>query len=410
MSSPFPHLFTPGRIGALALPNRILLAALSTNSADADGCVSAHTLEFYRVRARGGAALVIVEASIVQPRVNATGPHLGIWDDRFVEGMTRLARVIRDNGAVPVLQLFHGGPKAPSRWNDGRPPVSASPVAVLEGEVPRALTEAEIAGVVADFGRAAARARAAGFDGVELHAAHFYLLSAFCSGHTNRRADRYGGALENRARLVCEVVRAVKAAAGRDFPLLVKMNAREELPDGVTLEEAASIAHALELEGVDAIETSSYVNPHTRRTAGIFTVKVTSMGKASDPVAVNAPFAAALRGRLGIPVICVGRINLPDVAEAVLAAGHADFVSMGRALIADPYLPQKAAAGRAADIVPCTASCYCYMTLMKGEEVGCAMNRNLYGEPQYDERIVANRQRLRTTRVATARSGAQPGD
>lgn len=398
----YPHLFAPGRIGRLHLRNRIILAALSTNSADAEGGVTPHTLEFYRVRAAGGVALTLVEATIVQPNTNATGPHLGVWDDRFLPGLSRLARVIRESGSIPVLQLFHGGPKAPGRWNGGAQPVSASAVPLLEDEPPRPLTLGEIREVVADFGRAGVRAREAGFDGVELHAAHFYLLSAFSSPHTNTREDAYGGSVENRGRLLVEVARAVKAGAGRDFPLLVKMNVREELPDGITVEDAATIARALEGEGVDAIETSSYVNPHTRRTSGIFTVKVTSMGKATDPVAVNAGFAGELRRRLRIPVICVGRVNHPDVGEAVLAEGKADFVSMGRALIADPYLPRKAAEGRADEIVPCTASLYCYMTLMKGEEIGCAINRSLYGEPVYDERLLANRHLLKSARATGA--------
>jgi 2,4-dienoyl-CoA reductase-like NADH-dependent reductase (Old Yellow Enzyme family) len=393
-----PHLFRPGRIGRLALPNRIVLAALSTNSADPEGGVTPHTLEFYRVRARGGAALCLVEATIVQPTANATGPHLAVWDDRHVPGLATLARTIREHGSIPVLQLFHGGPKAPGRYNGGARPVSASAVPLLPGEEPRPLTLDEIAGLVADFARGAARAREAGFDGVELHAAHFYLLSAFSSPHTNHRTDAYGGSVENRGRLLVEIARAVKAAAGREFPVLVKMNVREELPDGITVADAAHIARALEAEGVDAIETSSYVNPHTRRTESIFTVKVTSMGKASDPVAVNAGFAGELRQHLGIPVICVGRVTSAEVGEAVLAAGKADFVAMGRALVADPYLPRKTAEGRADEVVPCTASLYCYMTLMRGEEIRCAINKNLYGEPEYDERLVANRHLLKTTR------------
>lgn len=397
--SSYPRLFSPGTLGGLQLPNRLVLAALSTNSADRDGCVTPNTLGFYQVRAHGGVAVALVEASIVQRTANATGPHLGIWDDKFIPGMTKLASTIRENGARAFLQLFHGGPKAPCRWNAGAQPVSASDVGLLPDEPPRPLSLGEVEQVVADFGRAAARAREAGFDGVEIHAAHFYLLSAFSSPHTNRRTDAYGGSIEGRARLVTEVARAVKASAGRDFPVLVKMNVREELDDGLTLEDATLIARGLEAEGVDGIETSSYVNPHTRRTAGIFTVKVTSMGKASDPVAVNAGFAGELRRHLRIPVICVGRITLPEVAEAVLAEDKADFVSMGRALIADPYLPRKAAEGRRDEIVPCTASLFCYMELMKGVEIRCAINRNLYGEPEYDPRLLASRGRLRTART-----------
>lgn len=399
-STAFPRLFAPGRIAHLKLRNRIVLAALSTNSAHQDGFVTSDTIEFYRVRAKGGVALTVVEGSRVQRNASGIARSLGIWDDRFIPGMARLAKIIRENGSGAFLQLSHGGPKCPSRWNGGVQPVSASEVALLEGEPPRPLNGEEIHQVVFDFGRAAVRAREAGFDGVEVEGAHFYLLSAFSSPHTNHRTDAYGGPVEHRARLVCEVVRAVKVSAGADFPVLVKINVREDLPDGLTLEEAVKIARALEAEGVDGIETTSYLSRHTKRTAPMFTVQVTSMGTARDPVAMNADFAAELRKHLRTPVICVGRITGPDVAETVLRNAKADFVAMGRALIVDPYLPRKAAEGRSDEIVPCTASLYCYMRLMQGLELRCSLNQNLYGEPKYHERLFANRRLLKTFREA----------
>ena len=342
----YPHLFEPGRIGALELENRIVKAPQGLGYGNRDGTVSERTIRHYRRLAQGGAALVIVAAAHVDPSIaKSFHGQLLLTDDEFVPGLARLAQTIRNEGARAGLQLEHCGRQSFL----GIPPVKApSPVpwpAMYEaiGLVPEQLTREDIEATVARFGHAARRAVLAGFDLVELHGAHGYLITNFLSPHTNKRADEYGGSLENRMRFLAEVIESVRAQVPKAFPVTVRLDGTDYEPDGITIEEAVETARLAERLGIDAIHVSGG-DHHT------MTFQVSPM---LMPTAIHVWAAEAINGAVGVPVIASGSITLPDLAEEILASGKADFISLGRPLLADPFWPAKAKAGRAGEIRPC---------------------------------------------------------
>jgi 2,4-dienoyl-CoA reductase-like NADH-dependent reductase (Old Yellow Enzyme family)/thioredoxin reductase len=342
----YPHLFEPGRIGTLELENRIVKAPQGLGYGNRDGTVSERTIRHYRRLAQGGAALVIVAAAHVDPSIGKSfHGQLLLTDDEFVAGLARLAQTIRNEGARAGLQLEHCGRQSFL----GIPPVKApSPVpwpAMYEaiGLVPEELTREEIEATVAQFGHAARRAVLAGFDLVELHGAHGYLITNFLSPHTNKRTDEYGGSLENRMRFLAEVIESVRAQVPKAFPVTVRLDGTDYEPDGITIEETVEVARLVERLGIDAIHVSGG-DHHT------MTFQVSPM---LMPRAIHVWAAEAINGAVGVPVIASGSITLPDLAEEILASGKADFVSLGRPLLADPFWPAKAKAGRAGEIRPC---------------------------------------------------------
>jgi len=361
------RVLEPFTLGSLQLRNRLVMAPVTTQYADERGAVTAQLKAHYETRAMGGAGLIVVEASYVQPVGQAFKNQLGIYEDSLIPGLRGLAGAIKRHGCVAAIQLHHGGRMARSNLS-GLQPVAPSAIADPRGEPPRALDEAEIGSTVRSFADAAVRAREAGFDGVEIHGAHAYLIDQFISPSSNRRTDAYGGPLEKRARFMVEVIEAVREAAGADYPVWLRMNGREYgVEGGTTLEEGLELARFAERSGAAAIHVSAYgpATP-TNRTTAVF------------KPAVIAGLAAAMKRAVSVPVIAVGRIT-PDAAEELLKAGDADLIAVGKALLADPDMPRKVAEGRDDEIVPCIVCMHCRDSLMLAAPGGirCQVNPRL---------------------------------
>lgn len=363
----FPLLFSPVRLGRLTLPNRIVMAAMETNLADEAGGVTEPLLAHYRRRAAGGAGMVTVEYTCID-RTHGKGSaiQLSLDDDRQVAGHARLVAAIAGAGAVPCLQLHHAGRQTSPRFIEGRQPVAPSPhESRMFRTTPRALAGAEIAALVDRFAAAAARAVEAGYAAIELHGAHGYLLGQFLSPSTNRRDDEWGGDAARRLAFPSAVVRRVKAAIG-GRPLLYRLSAEEFVPGGIDPDEAAAAAVALVAAGADAIHVST----------GVAERLDTNVDPIAAPEGWRLGHARRVRRALAgaAPVIGVGVVRRPEMAEDAIAEGSADLIALGRALLADPDWPDKARTGRAGAIRPCTSCNWCIQRLSLHGGIGCAEN------------------------------------
>jgi 2,4-dienoyl-CoA reductase-like NADH-dependent reductase (Old Yellow Enzyme family)/thioredoxin reductase len=345
----------------MRLKNRLTMAPMGTQMY-AEGFVTEQLVDYYEARARGGVSLITIDHLKVSYPVGAGKKNTArIDDDKFIPGLARLLDVVHRHDVRMVAQLGHMGPADIA--SEGRQPLAASalmrqadythpPSSVVDYSQPRAMTKDEIAHATEQFVRAAVRAQKAGFDAVQVHAANRYLLASFVSPYWNRRDDEYGGDLANRARFTLEVVRAIRAELGSRYPILCRVNGEErDVDGGVTPELAAGFCRLLEEAGVDGIDVSS-MHPHSPE---------------YDP-GFNLAAAEAIKRRVGIPVNVAGRLD-PALAEEALRQGRCDFVTIGRPLIADPELPNKAAAGRLDEAVPCV---YCVNCLAVDRE--CTVN------------------------------------
>jgi len=339
---------------------------MGTNLATEDGFVTPRIAAYYGERARGGAGLVIVAVvSVDYPFGKVMPRQIGISDDKYLPGLARLVEAVHRHGGKIALQLHHGGRNSKACYADGRQPVGPSAVARPKWETPREMSVSEIQHVVECFARAAERAKNAGADAVEIHAAHGYLIAQFLSRSANHRKDDYGGPLGNRARLLTEVVAAVRQTVGLDYPVICRLDGREFfIQDGITLDEGLETARLASQAGVDCIHVTGY--------AGSTDVHNLDAPIVYSPGALVS-LAAAVKQAVKTPVIAVGRIS-PELGEQVLRRGQADFVAMGRQLIADPELPLKLASGRANQIRRCI---YCYTCLdrvYRDQDMSCAIN------------------------------------
>ncbi len=335
------HLFEPLTLRGVSLPNRIAVAPMCQYSAQ-EGVASPWHLVHYGGLAQGGSGLILVEATAVRPEGRISPEDLGLWNDAQAEALAPLARFMASQGAVPGLQLAHAGRKACTRapWRGaggtipeatgGWQPVGPSPLPFDDQHAtPEALDAAGIAAVVRAFAEAATRAHAAGFQVVEVHAAHGYLLHQFLSPLSNTRTDAYGGSFEHRTRLVREVVAAVRAVWPEDLPLLVRLSCTDWVEGGWDLPQTVALAQQLKGLGADLVDCSS---------AGL-------VPGARIPVApgYQVPFAEAVRREAGIATGAVGLLTEPAQTEAILAGGQADLVLLGRELLRDPRWPLRAA-------------------------------------------------------------------
>lgn len=386
----YDHLLSPTRIGTLELRNRIAMAAMGVEIIDGDGHLREPVIAYYEERARGGAGLLITEVAAVAYPIGANSTHqIAMSSDEFLPGLRELTQRVHAHGAKIAVQLVHHGKAARLDVKQGRevwmPSVpewhgamtmandlTRDEIGMVMGATGgarpkyKSVTKQDIATLVDWFADATARARRAGFDAVELHAAHGYILSEFLSPQWNRRDDEYGGSVENRTRLLCEVIRACKERAGADFPVWCRLDAKEfRTPNGIVFEDAKVSARLAAEAGADAIHVSGYSDS----TSGVaFT----------DAPLVHAEagfvdYAAEIKSLVRVPVIAVGRIE-PKLADQLVRDGKADVIAMGRKLLADPELPNKLREGREADVRPCI---YCYTCVAQAffdRSVRCAVN------------------------------------
>jgi 2,4-dienoyl-CoA reductase-like NADH-dependent reductase (Old Yellow Enzyme family)/thioredoxin reductase len=358
------HLFTSFDIKNCRLENRIVMPGLASFLIENDGTITDKTVEHYRLRAAGGPAMVIVEACAVSPE-GIVSPHQArIYDDRFVEGLARIATAMKAEGAVPAVQIHHGGRQTAARVI-GRQPVAPSPIPCpsIRGDV-TPLTVEEIHVLVQKFGDAAERAVAAGFELIEIHGAHGYLVNQFLSRFSNIREDAYGGDVSGRARFAEEIVREVRRRVGDAFPISFKISAMEFVENGLDVEESIQILKILIPAGVDVVQVS----------AGNDATPEWISQPMFMPKACLSGYAGQIKQALNVPIMTVGRINDPVVADELIEKGMADLICIGRGLLADPEMPKKAKEGRLEDIRRCIACNTCMESIFRRGRVECLVN------------------------------------
>jgi len=363
--APYPVLFSPLQVGPARLANRLLLSPMTTGFGYDDGQPDQRIADYFAARS-AGVAMSVVPFGAVRPEGRVEERIPWMWRPDAGVLLAPLATAIRTAGALPCLQLGHGGRQVSPRVI-GSAPVAPSPVppAVHVDVAPRVLTTTETRQIAAAFGRAARAAAEAGFAAVELHAGHGYLVQQFLSAQSNHRADRYGGAtVAERATFGVEVVEQIRSAAP-DLALLVRLNGDDLVPGGQTVDDAVTAATLFAAAGAHAVVVS----------AGVYGSVPYTIPLLDDPEATFLDAARHLRAALAIPVVAVGRFTLPASAEHALATGACDAVAIGRGLLADPDWVEKAAAGRIADIRPCIATVEgCAGMLQHGEEISCTVN------------------------------------
>lgn len=377
------HLFSPMKIGACVIPNRTVVPAMVANMCPDEGKASEQYIRYHEEKAKGGWGLIITEDYRINP--NAGGyPHIsGLWSEEQIPSHRRLTDTIHQYESKIFCQIYHAGRQANHFVNGGVQPVSCSPIAdPWNKEIPRELTAEEIRALVQDFATTAKNAKAAGFDGVEIHAAHGYLIHQFLSPNCNHRMDEYGGSYLNRVRFLKEIMEACRAAVGPDFPIMVRVSAEENSEGGRKFHETRQILQDIESWGADAIHLSN----------GMYGV-VSSLGIVASHYkhhGWNQDFAAEAKQFLKIPVVTVGRVAEPCMAEDIIASGKADFVAMGRESLTDPHWPEKARAGRYNDIRHCIGCLQgCTASTYQGVPLYCVINPELGHEFEYDYSRVA---------------------
>lgn len=338
------ELFTPINIKGLSIPNRLVVPAMVMGFCDKEGMATERYIAYHKSKAEGGWGLIITEDYAIDP-LGIGNPNIpGLWKDEQINSHAELTRAVHKANGRIMAQIYHAGRQTNARLMGHQPIApSAIPCPVMN-EKPRELTLLEIEDLVEKFGDCAYRAKLAGFDGVEIHGAHGYLVNQFISPTTNRRTDKYGGCLHNRMRFPLEIITRVKEKAGIEFPVVFRISAQEFTPGGITLEDSLAIAQLLEGAGADAIHVSAGTYA-----GGRFYI----IPPAAVPHGWNIHAAEIIRKAVSIPVITVGRINDPLLAEAIIASGIADLVSMGRASLADPELPNKTEEGKLDEIIYC---------------------------------------------------------
>jgi len=369
------HLFKPIRIGNMEVPNRFVVPAMVVNYCNEDGTATEKYIRYHEEKARGGWGLIITENYAVAPEGKGFVRIPGLWNDNQIPGHAELTKRIHKYGTKIVAQIYHAGRQTSRRVIGTTPKApSAIPCPVLQ-EVPQELTIEEIKEIVEKFGDAAYRAKLAGFDGVEVHGAHGYLIAQFMSNYSNRRTDEYGGSLQNRLRFPLEIISNIRRKTGPSFPIIFRISGDEFVRGGRNIEDTKAIAMQLEEAGVDAIHVS----------VGVYATAHTILPPSAVPHGWIVDFAEEVKKVVSIPVITVGRINDPMVAEAALASGKADLVAMGRASLADPQLPSKTAAGKFDEIIPCVGCLQgCVDRIFLQEDVWCLVNPRLGKEREYE--------------------------
>ena len=310
-------MFTPFKLKSVTIPNRIVMPAMCMYSATEDGYVTNWHPLHYGTRAVGGVGLIILEATAVEKRGRLSNNDLGVWDDGHIAGLRELVELCQTQGSVMGIQIAHGGRKS---WGDEL--VAPSALAFPDKATPHALSIAEIKDVIENWRQGARRAHEAGFDVLQIHGAHGYLIHEFLSPLSNQRSDEYGGSLENRMRFLLDIVAAVQQEWPDDKPLSVRLSAVDYLEGGLTIEDTVTISKALKEHGVDLMDISS----------GALLPATIGLGPG-----YQVPYAEAVKKEVGIATIAVGQITQPELAQEIISNGRADFVALGRELLRNPY-------------------------------------------------------------------------
>jgi len=339
------RMFEPGFMGRLKVKNRLVMAPMGTRFASEIGGVTERQIEYYVERAKGGVGTIITELACVDHPLGVAGPtNVTIHDNSYIGGHNELVEAVHASGARIICQLVHAGRQTKPASIKGMQPVAPSPIPCkFLNVMPRELSTSETERIVRKFIEAAIRVKTAGYDGVELHGAHGYLIAQFMSPASNQRNDRYGGDLHKRMAFPLEIIQGIRRELGPNFPVLFRFSAEEFIEGGRGLEESKEVARILEEAGVDVLDVS----------AGTYDSMPTMIESMAYEQAWRVYLAETIKGVVNIPVIAVGVIRTPDVAEALLKQGKADFVALGRALLADPYWPAKAKDGKQGQITPC---------------------------------------------------------
>jgi 2,4-dienoyl-CoA reductase-like NADH-dependent reductase (Old Yellow Enzyme family) len=382
----FPLLFQPIRIGRLESKNRLLMSAMSIHfGVDEQGRVTDQLTRYMEARAEGGVGMMLVGGGGVHP-TGVELPHLpALWEDECIPALKKMARAVKPHDTLLGMQLMHGGRQS---YHDRKVAPSAIPAPALAKGIPRTLTLDEIPVMAAAFGDAARRCREAGLDFIEVHGAHGYLISQFLAPNSNQRTDRYGGSFENRTRFMLEVLRDIRRKCGPDYTVGVRMNGEDYIENGWGIEEALRLAPLLEQNGADYLHVS----------AGVYGSKQLTIPSMYVEHGCFVHLAHAVKQTVSIPVVAVGRIKRPEMAEAILRERKADVVALGRSLLADPQWPNKVRSGAVRSIRPCIGCCLgCIHAVFQLEPGGCVVNPDVGREyllPQAEEPAAAPRRCL----------------
>lgn len=371
----YDKLFQPGKIGKLALKNRIVMPAMGVNYASFNGEASDIIIDYYEERAKNDCGLIITEIMRIDEEYGVgISNQLSATSGKHIPKLEELAKTIHQYDTKIFAQLHHPGRQTHSRLIGGKQIVAPSAIMCkFTNEMPRALTTEECEGLVKKFITGAVIVQTAGFDGVELHGAHGYLINQFLSPYTNHRTDKYGGSFTNRMRFISEIITGIKYMCGPNFPISVRIDGDEFVENGIKIEEAVKIARTLESYGVDAINVSK----------GIYETGTTIVEPNSYPEGWAKHLAKAVKKAVHIPVIAVNTIKNPSFAEQMLDEGVCDFVGVGRGSLADSAWAKKAEEGNDIAIRKCLGCLYCFESLSKGQKVKCAINPRLGSEGRY---------------------------
>ena len=356
-------LFESGEINGMKLANRFVRSATWEGMAADDGACTPKLSDLMVNLAKGDVGLIISSHAYVSPEGQAGPWQLGVYKDELISGLTEMTEAVHDNGGKIVMQLAHAGLTANAELT-GKTPIGPSPLEEANASPGQEMTDSDIAGVVSAFAAGAKRAQTAGFDGVQIHGAHGYLLSEFLTPFFNRRQDQYGGSIQNRARIVLEVLRTIRGAVGNDYPVLIKMNCQDFHYNGLSLEDSVQAGIMLAEEGIDAIEISG----GNSESGKLGPVRVGI--KSEEKEAYFQKEARAFRENVAVPLILVGGNRSFQVAERMMNENVADYISMSRPLIREPDLVKRWRSGdyqRSA----CVSDNMCHQTARKGDGIYC---------------------------------------
>lgn len=368
-------VFEPIQVGALTLKNRLVVSAMLTNLAAADGSATESYIAYHEAKARGGWGLIITEDYPIAPNAGTSKTLPMIYNDTLAASHAKLAERVHAAGGAIFVQLYHAGRETTSAVT-GEQPVAPSAIKdPTMPEIPRELSKSEIAEIIEQFATNAYYVKKAGFDGVEIHGASGYLVGEFLSPFSNKRSDEYGGTIRGRAKFAIDLVKAMREKVGPDFPISFRLCTAEYVDGGLTIEETKVIARLLEEAGVDLLHC----------TQGVYASRPVITPPYMIPRASFVDNAAEIKKVVSIPVVAVGGINDIDLADEILISGKADMVTMARASLADPELPNKAQAGEYDRILHCIGCVQgCQGENSKGNHVRCLVNPCTAMETEYD--------------------------